>query len=615
MAVGSKTTKALVWILMGMLILGLGGFGITNLGGSLRSVGEVGSKSITIDSYQRALQQTLRSQTAQDGRPLSFAQAQARQLDRLTLAQLIATRALDHETSELGLSVGDDILAERILETRAFAGVDGKFNRAMYADMLDRQGLSESQYEAILREETARGILEQAVFSDIEVSDTYTKTIVDFIGARRSFAWAEVTEDMLDAPLPELSDAALETFHSENTARYMRPAIKKITYVLLTPEMIIDEVEVDEATLRAAYDERADSFNTPERRLVERLVFGSAEDATTAIVSLEAGGTTFEALVQDRGLELGDVDMGDVTLADLGDAGAEVFAAKSGDVVGPLKTDLGSALFRVNGVLPAQATSFEEASAELRDELAQDRVRRVIDGRIEAIEDLLAGGATLEDIDAETDMQLGTLDWHTNADEGPSGYAGFRAAAELATLEDFPELITLEDGSLLALRLDGEEEASLRPFAEVRDTVAEDARDAALSTALTAKAEALRTQLTPGVSFESLGLAPQLEDSVTRSAFIQKAPAALILEAFAMDKPEDVSVVASDSKVVLVRLQALLPPDDSDSDLATTRLLLEQQLKADLSQDLFQMFVTDIEQRIPVSLDENAINAVNAQFQ
>ncbi|MBU2982429.1 SurA N-terminal domain-containing protein [Lentibacter algarum] len=615
MAASGKTMKVLMWILMGLLIIGLGGFGVANLGGSVRSVGQVGDKPITTESYSRALQQTLRTQRAEDGRPLSFAEAQARQLDRLALAQLIATRALDHETSQLGLSVGDDILARQIVETPAFAGIDGKFDAAIYTDQLNRQRLTKRQYEVLLREETARGILEQAVFSDIPVSETYTQAIVEFIGARRSFTWAFVDETMLDEALPALDDEALKAFHEANPGRYTNPASKEISYVLLTPEMLIDEIEVDETALRTLYDERSAEFNQAERRLVERLVYNDETTAQQAADALKAATTSFENLVQERGLELSDVDMGDVTAEALGASGEAVFAAASGDIVGPLPTDLGPALFRINGVLAAQTTSFEEASAELRDELAQDRVRRVIDGRIDTIEDLLAGGATLEDIDAETDMQLGKISWHEMAIDGPTGYAAFRAAAAAVTLEDFPELITLEDGGLLALRLDGETDAALRPFAEVRADVVEDATSDALTKALSAKAGALRLQTRIDTDFASLGLTPRVEEQLTRATMIPDAPAPLIIEAFAMEKPGDVAVVTSQNKVALLRLDAIDAPDETDENLATTRLLLDQQLQSDLGQDVFQMFVTDIQTRTPTTIDQNAVNAVNSQFQ
>ncbi len=80
-----STSKTLVWILMAMLIFGLGGFGITNLSGSVQSVGNVGGKEIDINAYARALQQELRAIEAQVGRSISFSEAQAAGLDRQVL--------------------------------------------------------------------------------------------------------------------------------------------------------------------------------------------------------------------------------------------------------------------------------------------------------------------------------------------------------------------------------------------------------------------------------------------------------------------------------------------------------------------------------------------------
>lgn len=47
-------TKPLVWILMGLLILGLGGFGVTSLSGTLRTVGTVGEAEISVQTISVA---------------------------------------------------------------------------------------------------------------------------------------------------------------------------------------------------------------------------------------------------------------------------------------------------------------------------------------------------------------------------------------------------------------------------------------------------------------------------------------------------------------------------------------------------------------------------------
>lgn len=50
-----KGAGMLVWGLMSLLILGLGGFGVTNFGGSVRAIGAVGGKEISTNDYARAL--------------------------------------------------------------------------------------------------------------------------------------------------------------------------------------------------------------------------------------------------------------------------------------------------------------------------------------------------------------------------------------------------------------------------------------------------------------------------------------------------------------------------------------------------------------------------------
>ena len=66
--------------------------------------------------------------------------------------------------------------------------------------------------------------------------------------------------------------------------------------------------------------------------------------------------------------------------------------------LGPLNTSLGPALFRINGVLPAQETSFEDARDTLQDELALDRAARIIDALVDDLDNEMAGGAVLEEI-------------------------------------------------------------------------------------------------------------------------------------------------------------------------------------------------------------------------
>ncbi|MEM8578460.1 MAG: SurA N-terminal domain-containing protein, partial [Pseudomonadota bacterium] len=452
---GNAVSQTAIWILMGLLILSLGGFGITQLGGNLRSLGEVGDKQVDIDRYARQLSQEINLLAAQRGSAVPFAEAQQLGIDRAVLARLIRIRALDHETAQLGLSVGDETLRDDILSIQGFQGIDGEFDREAYAFALEQAGLSEAQFETTLREEAARTILQGAIASGTPMPDIYVDTLVNFAGETRAVTLMRLDQSSLTDPLPEPTEDQLRAYHAENPDDFQIPATRQITYALLTPEMMTGEVEVSEDALREAFEERAGEYNTPERRLVERLPYLDQAAADNAAAQLEVDGTTFDALVEGRGLSLDDVDMGDVGRLELDAAGEAVFAAEVGDVVGPLPSALGPALFRVNGILPARSTSFEEARPALQDELALSRAARAIESLAEDFDDQLAGGASLEDLAAETQMELGQIDWHEDVDAAVAGYPAFRTSAASVEDGDFPQIEVLEDGGVFALRLDG----------------------------------------------------------------------------------------------------------------------------------------------------------------
>ncbi len=610
---GNTISKTFIWILLALLIVGLAGFGATNLGGNIRTIGSVGDKPISVELYSRTLQEDLRAISAQAGQNVPFSTAQALGVDRQSLARVVTTRALDHETAELGLSVGDKQLQEQILSMSAFQGINGQFDREAYRFTLENAGLSEAEFEETLREEAARTLVQGAILSGNTIPDTYADTLVAYVGERRNATVARLKAADLAEPVANPTEAQLIAYYNENIENYTLPQTKKITYAWLSPDMIADTVEVEESMLKEAYDERDSEFNKPERRLVERLVFGTKEDANSAKAQLEAGGTTFETLVEDRGLALADIDLGDLDKAALGEAGEGVFSAETGDVVGPLNSDLGPALFRINGVLVAQETSFEAAREQLRDELAADRARRVVEAQISDIDDLLAGGATLEDLAKETEMELGTIDWSSEAEDGLAAYEAFREAAQAITVDDFPEVEVLEDGGIFAMRLDEVLEPRPQPMAEITERVTAGWRTQATRAALRTEAEALLPQITAESDFADIDLEAEVLTDLTRTGFVEAMPPAAILALFEAEKGTTL-IVEDVTDVLIVRLDDVLAADEDSDDIQALRAQLTSQAASAVAQDLFEAYATDIQQRAGIRLDQNALNAVHANF-
>ncbi|MEM7490157.1 MAG: SurA N-terminal domain-containing protein, partial [Pseudomonadota bacterium] len=204
-----KKGNVVVWVILGLLVLSLGGFGIGSFGGSLSSVAEVGDREITVQDYGQALQNEQRRLQQQTGQPLTMQQMQAFGLDRAVMERLLAQAALAHEAERMGLSVGDAEVAERIRAEPAFQGIDGQFDREGYARALDFAGLNERGFERQVRDDAARELLQVAVVGGAEVPDAYADAIAGWLAETRTLTFAPV-ERAAEAQPAAVDEAAVQ---------------------------------------------------------------------------------------------------------------------------------------------------------------------------------------------------------------------------------------------------------------------------------------------------------------------------------------------------------------------------------------------------------------------
>lgn len=608
-----KAQETAVWILMGMLILGLGGFGVTSFSGGVKKIGSVGSTDISTDDYARALRSQVSALSQQIGKQLSMQEALSFGIDKQVIQSVINRAALDNEAQRAGLSVGDDVVAAEIMKMDSFKGASGTFDREAYRMTLDRNRLSEAEFETNLRRDISRELLQGAVGGGFAAPKPMTDTLYNWVAERRGFSMLRLTEADLAVPVAEPTDAELKAHYDAHIDRFTKPEAKRITYAALLPDAIAKDQPVDEAALKKLYDDRIAEFVVPERRIVDRLVFPDQASAEAAKAKLDAG-TTFEALVAERGLTLDAIDQGDVSKADLGAAGDAVFATSEGGVAGPVDSDLGPALYRVNGVLAAEETSFDAARETLATELQTDAARKVISDRVEEIDDLLAGGATLEDLSKEAGLALATVD-HVPGQQGDSaieGYQAFRTAADAVQQDDFPEAIVLDDGGLVALRLDEVVPSAPIPFDEAKDKVAEDWRKEAVAKALAARAAEIKAALEGGAKIGSFGIV-DVTPETARTGTVAGAPDTLVPDVFKLAEGA-VEVVSGEGFTAVVQLDKIMPAATEGEDATALKASLEAQAGQAISQDAFAAYTAALAAEAGITLDQAAINAVHTSL-
>jgi peptidyl-prolyl cis-trans isomerase D len=187
------------------------------------------------------------------------------------------------------------------------------------------------------------------------------------------------------------------------------------------------------------------------------------------------------------------------------------------------------------------------------------------------------------------------------------GYPNFRNIASAVQDGDFPTIEMLNDGGIFALRLDAVIPPAPMPMDEIADQLTQDWTSAQTLAALQTYADQVIA------NSETAGT-PVILTDLKRNDVGQLATAAVLDAAFKLELGASRALTKDDS-VVIVRVDAINTGDTESDDAKALRANIEQQFGASLADDLFNVYATQIQQSAGISLNQQAINAVHANFQ
>ena len=605
----SKTSvsKIFVWILLGFLFVGLIGFGTGNLSGNIKTIGKIGETEITVNQYVRALQTELRNTSQQFGQQLTLQQLQAFGIQQRVLARLVTDKLLENEASKLSISVDDKTVRNNIVSLNAFKGPDGNFNQDAYNFALENAGYTSTEFEEEIRAETARNILSQSILSGNLTNKFQTQILASFLLEERSFNIQILTPEEVSLSVTDPNSEQLESFLKTDIDKYTVPESKSITYAVLQPQMLIDNVKSSDTILRKLYNEQQQRYNKPEKRTLDRLSFLTLDEANSVMANLKKSLTDFDTLISERNLSDEDVFYGTFTKEQFLDDKEQVFAGKAGEVVGPVKTDLGPVIYRIKEIQPAETTSFEEAKPDLEIEYKLSESVKLIAEKIEDSQNLLAAGGTLEELQKELGFRLENILFNSEANIPILENKIFFDTAQITTVNDFPEIQELPNGGLFAMRVDEIVEARKMEINEIRTELTNAWQKQEIQNKLDKIAENMLDKKQYKGKILNF-------NKITRDASLPDLPASIVEEGFKLAIGEGI-VISGDGESFILQLKNISNADLSSD---TAKLLVSQinnQLNNSLSADLFESFANMARMNSKLDLNEQALNAVHSSFQ
>lgn len=601
-------SKVFVWILLGMVIVGLGGFGLGNFGSVATSLGTLGDRDILIDDYVQALNDQTATFSRNTGMTVDFAMLESFGLDEQVLEEVINRTALDLGAEEMGLGISDEGLVKILQDVPAFQDSDGSFDKERYFYRLENAGITAAEFEDDLRGDQIRALLFTYLAQSNLAQEAMAQTATAFAKHTRKVRFSRFTLADLDTPPAGPTQAQLQTYFDENGGDFLTEEVKRLTVLWLTPEDIADPTAVEREVVENLYQSNFDVYNQPEKRFIEQLIYPSEAEAQAALGAVQSGEKSFDDLIADRGLSASDVELGPKAKADLPAQVAEaVFAAEVDTVVGPIPSEVGRpALYLVSAVQEALAQTVDDVYDELALDIARDRARRALDARQNEWSDQLFGGARLEEISPD---HILTVAYDGDYDGQLAGYDEFHQAAQAIGEGDFPEILRLEDDSILALRLEEIIAPKPKSFDEVRGDIAEILRVRTRKEAMNEYGQALAASLLQPVTAQGR----VVERDLTRGEFYGTFPQGFVIGVFEADlKTPDVAVENEEGYAFVVL--GATAADATNAENATTLERQRAQIEATLQKDMVNAFAYALREDYGYRLDQSVLDAVHTQM-
>ncbi len=610
-----------------LLIASFGLWGVADVARNLlggadpNSVATVGGQRIDPadlqDASRRLLAQVMRANPT--AAPTS---EQRRAVAGQALEGLIIQAAFTVEAQRLRVSVPDEALRRATFETRAFAGPDGQFNRAVFSSVLRMNNYTEARYLTLLRTDLAQRELVEPVRAG-----GYSPDVVN----RLAFAHDGETRvaDLVTLPFagaaepPAPTAEQIERHYDDNATVYRAPEYRRVKVVILSAEGVAKDIEVSDADAQAYYDSHKADYLRVDTRSVQ-VVVAPTEAAGKAIASAWLLGADWDAVQkQAAAANASAVQLDDATQAAFPapDLAAPVFAAPPQAVTGPDQVGGGWAVFRVIKAEPAGQRPFADVVAEVKTRVALEQAGDQVYDRANKVQDALAGGAKLDELPTGLGLAAvtGTLDAQGNTPDGaPAPIPGDPALRQAVIARAFAltpnDQPTLEDGpehSFYAVSVDAVTPPAQLPLDQVRDRVRDDWLAAARRREQDAAATALMTAVDGGATLANAAAAAGLPVTrtppVRRTAQQAGVPDGLAGPLFAAE-PNHAALAETPTGFMVAVPVIVARPDPAADPAAMDRL--RQARAGQVSNDLEMTYATALRDRAHVVVNRPMFDSI-----
>ena len=585
------------------------------VGGFISSppVAEINGEEITEAQLQFNTQNLLAS--------LGGADIDQELLEQIALNQLIEETVLKQSADRAGMIVSSDRVDRAIIENPSFQ-INGVFDSDLAVRTMASQGYNIPLYRQALSQSMLLGQIANAYSASNFITDSELESIAELTQQTRDFRYVSVT--MGTRTLGNaISQEEIQRYYDENPAEFTQEESVDVNYVVLDRNVIADEIQVDEAEIRAQYDaQRADFEGSSEKRASHILfeVGGTMDEAA----AMDLAATARQRLLdgEDFGAVALELSSDTVSAEEGGDIGytdgsafpqpieAALETLALNEISEPVVTEFGVHVVKLTEDAENVYQAFEEISDRIERELKSAEVDLLFAERIEDMSNLAFETGDLITISEQLGLEIQSADSVPRA--GSSGLFANQALVTAAFSDEVmlegnnSDVIEIGDNQAVVLRVQQFNESAVLPLDDVMGEISVILRTQMEREAVQSLGEELLIAAEEGGDVDALLADNELEwldaENISRNDFSVNRE--VIDHVFTMAAPESEPIVSSVSLAngtfVLVELNQVNPGEFSAIPEPERNRLVDS-LQSDLGVSDYQSFLVSLREGSDIS--------------
>jgi peptidyl-prolyl cis-trans isomerase D len=436
------------------------------------------------------------------------------QLRRNILEELIQQRVVDNYLEEAGYRISDEQVTGLIQQIPDFQS-DGRFDIGLYRELLAQNGYDPSSFERAQRVTIRRQQLERAVRGSAVLSPAAYRRFLNLAGEQRVVRMATLDSATVGEDI-EVTEEMVTAYYDDNPSLFQLEESADVRYVEILHSDVAQNVDVTEDEILEYYEANSDLYQQDEQRQARHILVvfnddeAAAEEKATALAARISAGEPFEDIARtnsDDTLTAGQGgDLGTLTRSQLPDElGDAIFDMSEGDVQGPIRSDFGFHIVRLDRIVEQGAMPLEQVRAEITSDLQDQEAEGLFRELERKLSDALFDAESIEQLASAVGVDVKSADGFTRSGGAPLGTdtSIIDAVFDEVVLSgsQLSEIVEADAGRSLVVAVVEHNLATRQPLDDVRDAVENAVRMQQAEEIMAARADELIAALEAGTDF------------------------------------------------------------------------------------------------------------------